>query len=264
MMKKLTLFLLVMFALKAMPQQSSQSLNTASVANCQCIGNLWNLSVPFKPNVTFSAQGVSHRLLFTNYGFTIPSNATVTGVEVNFTYTSNAAPGTLRDSVVQLLVGGYLTGYTQAANTPGYTGASVVQIGSSTDTWGAYLDASFVNDPGFGFNFKLVSTVGGNKMGFLNGAQLTVYYNAIAGIRESQTMSAKTKLYTDKRSVKISSDLPDNSEVNIYNILGTKLMSVHLDANSNKDLDLSSLSDGMYVYTIRSGSKERSGKFILE
>ena len=263
-MKKLSICLLMLFAFATRAQTSSQSLNTASVANCQCIGNLWDLSVPFKPNVTFSAQGVSHRLLFTNYGFSIPNNATVTGVEVNFTYTSNAAPGTLRDSVVQLLVGGYLAGYTQANNTPGYTGASVVQIGSSTDTWGAYLDASIVNDPGFGFNFKLVSNVGGNKMGFLNGAQLTVYYNAVAGVKESQTMSAKTKLYTDKKNVKISSDLPDNSEVSIYNILGTKLMSVRLDSNSNKDLDLSALSNGMYVYTIRSGGKERSGKFILE
>jgi hypothetical protein len=163
-----------------------------------------------------------------------------------------------------LLVGGYLTGYTQAANTGDYTGASMVQIGSNIDTWGAFLDPSIVNDPGFGFNFKLVSSVAGNKMGFLNGAQLTVYYNAVAGIRESQTMSAKTKLYTDKKHVKLSSDLPENSELNIYNILGTKLMSVHLDPNSSKDLDLSTLSQGIYVYTIKSGKEERSGKFILE
>ena len=91
-----------------------------------------------------------------------------------------------------------------------------------------------------------------------------IYYVLASGIRESQSQTSKTKLYTDKKNVIIHADLPQNSEVIIYNILGTKLMSTHLDANSNSELDLSGFSEGMYVYTIRSGNKERSGKFILE
>ncbi|MDZ4666224.1 MAG: T9SS type A sorting domain-containing protein [Bacteroidota bacterium] len=264
-MKNFLTCLLILFALKALPQQSlSQTLGAGSASNCLCSGDLWNVSDQLKPNVTFSAAGYSHRVLFTNYGFTIPTNCTVTGVQVSFNYTSNVSNATLRDTIVMLLVGGYLAGYTQAAATPDYMGNNSVSIGSSIDMWGTYLTYNEINHPGFGFNFKLVSSVAGNKMGFTNGATITVFYDLASGIKESQSMRSKTKLYTDKKSVKISSDLAQNSEVSIYNILGTKLITVHLDANSNKELDLSNLSEGMYVYTIKSEGKERSGKFILE
>ena len=104
----------------------------------------------------------------------------------------------------------------------------------------------------------------GVKFGFTNGATITIHYILASGIKESQSGIATTKIFLDKKNVLLSTDLPENSEVTIYNILGTKLLSTRLDANSSKQLDLSNLSNGMYVYIIRSGNKERSGKFILE
>jgi hypothetical protein len=263
MIKSLLSLLFVLFTLQALPQQSV-SATSGSVANCLCVGDLWDVSNQLKPHVTFSASGVSHRVLFTNYNFNIPASATVTGYEVSFSYTSNVTIHTLKDTVVHLLVGGNIAGIAQEASTPNYVGNNTMVIGSPTNIWGVWLAPSQINDPTFGFNFKLYSAQAGVKFGFTNGATITIYYVTASGIRESQSMASKTKLYTDKKNVKISSDLDENSQVSIYNILGSKLMTINLEANSSKEFDLSNLSNGLYVYTIKSGNKERAGKFILE
>ncbi len=261
-MKKFIVCFLVMFSIKANSQQ--QSSNTATATNCNCIGNLWDVSVPFKPNVTFTQTGVTHRLLFTNYNFSIPASCTVTGYEVSFSYTNNVTTQILRDSLVQLLYQSTMCGLSQEASTPNYVGDGTITIGSPSNIWGVWLTANEINHPGFGFNFKLWSPSTGVKFGFVNGATITIYYVLPNGIKESQSSSATTKVFLDKKNVMLSTDLPENSEVTVYNILGTKLLSTRLDASSSKQLDLSSFSDGMYVYTIKSGNNERSGKFILE
>lgn len=262
-MKKLIVLLSVLFALKAFPQQSV-SATSGSVANCNCTGDMWDLSNPLKPNVTFSASGVSHRLLFTNYNFNIPATATVTGYEVSFSYTSNITSHIVKDTLVQLLFNNTMAGISQESCTVNYTGNGTITIGDPNNIWGVWATAVNINDPGFGFQFKLKSNLGGVKFGFVNGATITIHYILASGIRESQSHTSKTKLYSDKKNVIIKADLPENSEVNIYNILGTKIVSAHLDANSTAELDLSHFSEGMYVYSIKSGNKERSGKFILE
>jgi hypothetical protein len=262
-MKKLVIGLLALFALKAFPQQSLSAVG-GSVANCNCSGDMWDVSNPLKPNVTFSAAGVSHRLLITDFNFNIPPTATVTGYEVGFTYTSNITTHIVKDSLVQLLFNNTAAGISQESLTGNYAGNNVVLIGDPTNIWGVWAAPSQLNDPSFGFQFKLKSNLGGVKVGLLNGATITIYYVTASGIKESQSMTSRTKLYTNKKNVVINSDLPENSELTIYNILGAKLMSARLDANSSKELDLSYFSEGMYVYTIKSGTKEKLGKFILE
>jgi hypothetical protein len=254
-------FLMCLMAFKTFSQ--SQSMNTASVANCLCTGDLWDISIPYQPKVTFSAPGHSHRLMFTNYGFTIPSTATITGVQVNFSYTSNASNATLRDTTVMLLVGTYLAGYTQALSTPNYIGNSAVSIGGPLDTWGTYLGPNDVNDSGFGFNFKLISQLGGVNFAFVNGATITVFYILTNGIKESQSMMAQTKIYASGKQVTLTSDLQEPAEVTIYSMTGTKLTTFKLNPNSTGQLDISDYSPGIYIYTIKSKSDERSGKLII-
>ncbi len=262
-MKKFILGFLLIFASQAFAQQS-MSANTSSVANCICTGNMWDLSVPFKPNVTFTQVGVTYRILFTNYNFNIPATCTVTGYEVSFSYTSNITNHIVRDSMVYLLYAGNIAGISQESITPNYVGNGTVTIGDPTNLWGAWLGAPQINHPGFGFNFKLFSANQGVQFGFMNGATITIYYVLPSGIKASQSGSGTTKIFVDKRNVMLNTDLLEDSEITIYTILGTKILSTHLEANSHKQLDLSNLSEGMYVYTIKAGYKERSGKFILE
>lgn len=262
MKKTVVLFLMCLCAFKTFSQ--SQSMNTASVANCLCSGQLWDVSMPYQPKVTFSAPGYSHRLMFTNYGFTIPATATITGVQVNFSYTSNASNmATLRDTVVMLIVGTYLAGYTQALATPNYTGNNTVAIGSSIDTWGTYLAPGDVNDSGFGFNFKLISQLGGINFAFVNGASITVFYILSNGLKESQSMAAKTKVYASEKQLKLSSELSEPAEVTLYSGPGNKLTTYTMEANSSKTIDVSDYATGVYFYTIKSNNTQRSGKLII-
>ncbi len=261
-MKKLIILLLVVCSLKNFGQ--SQTLNSANVVNCACSGQLWDVSTPYKPKVTFAAAGPSHRIMFTNYGFTIPLTASVTGVEFSFSYTSNVTDNSLRDTSVQLLHNGFLVGTAKEANTPFYFGSNTVTIGGNGELWGVVWDPPSVNSIGFGFDFKLISQTAGNHLVFDNGASITIYYTLNTGVSKSQTRSIETKLYSHNKIVKINSEFNERAEVSVYSILGNKCASFTIDAQSVKEIDASNFTSGIYIYTIKTKSEERSGKFIVE
>ena len=262
-MKKVILLLFVLCSFRAFSQ--SQTLNTSTVTLCTCAGDVWNIAMPFKPSVTFTAPGLSKKLMFTNYGFNIPASATITGVEVNFTYTTTAPSNSLRDTLVMLLNSGFLTGVTQETLTGFYNSpTNSVSIGGIGNMWGWGWTPALINSVGFGFNFKLVSDFAGTGFGFVNGASITVFYDLPSGLKESQQMIPKTKVYNTHKLVTLSSENTEASEVIIYSVLGAKLMTIQLDTNSKKEIDFSDFNTGIYVYTLKQGSKQSSGKFILD
>lgn len=257
-------FVIILVTISSTMMAQSQSLNTATATNCACSGQLWDVSVPYKPSVTFSSPGVSHRLMFTNYGFTIPSTASVTGVEVSFSYTSNVNDNSLRDSIVTLLHNSTVLGFAKESSTGFYMGSNTVTLGGNGDLWGTAWDPPSVNSSGFGFDFKLVSDAAGNQFTFVNGATITIYYSLNTGITQSQSRTLETKVDCENKIVNIKSDSNECAHVCIYSIAGTKCAEHTIDANSSKTIDVSYLKEGIYIYTLNTKTSERSGKFIIE
>lgn len=119
----------------------------------------------------------SNLLYASNFGFSIPGGASISGilVEVNRSSTANS----VGDFRVQLVKAGTPTGNTKAAgiwpSTP-----ETQPYGGSSDLWGNSLSPADVNSAGFGVTFGGQS-VYGLRTGKCDFIRITVYYNAPTG-----------------------------------------------------------------------------------
>lgn len=261
-MKYFTFLIITLFYFKGFSQ--SQTLNSGTVTLCGCPGELWNTSVHNKPIVSFSLAGASKRVMFSNYGFTIPANATIKGIEVEYDYNTNATGNTLQDTSVLLLYWGNMGGFDKSSTTAAYTSSNTIIVGGPTDTWGWFWTPTDINNAGFGFNFKLISSQAGVQFSFLNGAQITVYYELPNGIKEFQKSISSAKITVKDKQVNFVSENDKNSEINIYNILVTKIYSATKTSTESKEINLNNFEKGIYVYSIKSNGKEKTGKFLLD
>jgi|GEM_PF-1000908 len=114
-------------------------------------------------------------LLATNFGFAIPANATIVGVQVSigrYASTSN----TLRDDNLQLLVAGALTGANRASATVWPTTEAAANYGNTTDLWGTTLTPAQVNAANFGVSLSVECFSGNNRNPFVDYIQMTISY----------------------------------------------------------------------------------------
>ena len=110
-----------------------------------------------------------------NFGFNIPSSATILGVTIGFQiYGESATTGTVAQ--VALWQTGALLGTAKSPGTPinAYPAVTPESYGGAADLWGAALTPAIVNDPTFGF---AVSINADSVRVFLYGPfTVTVYY----------------------------------------------------------------------------------------
>lgn len=258
-----TIFTLFFGCITSLLFSQSQTLNSNSVSICSCPGEVWNTTIANKPSVAFMAAGVTKRVMFSKYGFTIPTDAFVLGVEIQFNFTTTANSTTLNDENVLLLYWGNQGGTDKSGTTPAYTGSNTVVLGGPTDLWGWYLTPADVNADGFGFNFKLNSSAAGNQFWFLNGAQITVYYQNPNGIIESQKSYSESKISVHQKKVDFISEKNKDTEISIYNLLSAKIAYSKTKNNESKEIDLSNFENGLYIYTVKANNQEKTGKFII-
>jgi len=257
-MKKVLFFLVTLLSLETYSQ--SQTMLAALASNCGCPGEIWNTTNAAKPNVGFSAPGVSKRVMFTNYGFTIPGDASITGIEVVYSYSTNAQGMDLSDESVYLLYWGNLSGSDKSGLTTHYSGTNTITLGGVNDTWGITFFPADVNADNFGFNFKLNSSVAATQFSFLNGAYITVHYITPNGIRESQTSYAGAKVAVNNKQVKFVSEENEKTHLAIYTLEGKEIYNAQYKGTA----DLTSFEKGIYVYHIKSETGIKRGKFVLD
>lgn len=119
--------------------------------------------------------GPTSTLFSDTYGFSIPTTATIVGVQVSITRTGTS--GTDLDNTVQLLVSGSAAGTNKASGAAWNTVATVT-YGGPTDTWGLTLTPAQVNATNFGVTLTAIGGLG-DSIGAQN-FQVTIYY-ATAG-----------------------------------------------------------------------------------
>ena len=102
----------------------------------------------FATTSTVSNSGYTDYLEATGLTTQIPANATITGIVI--TVQREDASGSTTDSVVELVVGGSLSGTNKATSTAWTASDTSVTYGSSTDLWGNALTAAQVNASNFG------------------------------------------------------------------------------------------------------------------
>jgi hypothetical protein len=136
-------------------------------------GNLVNNAGSATDALTNAA--VSHYLDLTGFGFSVPSNATITGVGAGITRKSGA--GSVADSRVRLIINGAVQSAADRAilGAAWPTSATAQAYGGSADLWGqGSLTPSQVNAGNFGV--ALAATGTGTDTATVSGVTLSVYY----------------------------------------------------------------------------------------
>ena len=119
-----------------------------------------------------AAVGTSHYLEGTNYGFSIPTSATIAGIQVNIKR-FNAKTGTT-DNRVRLVKAGAIQTTDRALTTKAWPNALAYQsYGGPTDLWGGTWAASDINNSAFG---AVLSAVVSSGVANVDTISITVYY----------------------------------------------------------------------------------------
>ncbi len=111
-----------------------------------------------RASVTLSKNQISHYLQATQYGFNIPANSVISGIQV--TIGRHSSGNNIRDFVVSLLKAGTVTGNNYAvttANIPNGT-ETAKTYGDITNLWGTSWTSDDINNTNFGVAFSLESS----------------------------------------------------------------------------------------------------------
>jgi hypothetical protein len=119
----------------------------------------------------FFGSVTTNDLQLAQFGFAIPSTATITGISVSITRQSadGSNTPTATDNDVTLLKNGVPTGNNEATGAPWPSTAAAVTYGSSSDLWGANWTPDDINNPGFGVQ------VSANANGGLSGTGISTF-----------------------------------------------------------------------------------------
>jgi len=124
---------------------------------------------------------ISDSLLVTNFGFNIPSGATISGIVFSFSRKCNAT-FSAKDFNISVLQGGAAVGTNHANSHPWPTSLTPMTYGASTDLWGASWTPAQINASNFGLKIQVidVSTNPNDVSNTISVAGIvtaTVYYN---------------------------------------------------------------------------------------
>ena len=141
------------------------------------------------PAVFSVSSGTSNRLIARNVGFSVPSGATIDGIEVVIRSNYVASAGT---SYVKLWNGNSATADnsigTEKTFTPNPDSLTNITLGSPTDLWGATLTDTIVNGSDFGV--ALWKSYTSMSAWFVDHIQIKVYYTESSG--ETASVSITT------------------------------------------------------------------------
>ena len=126
-------------------------------------------------------NNISNYLQGSDFGFTIPTNGTIIGIEVTIGKLRESGPGnTMYDQVVRLVKNGTITGSNYAQTTTNWTRdqgtpADVV-YGGSTDLWGTTWTPADINNANFGVVIAATTTL--NIYARVDYMIVSVYYSS--------------------------------------------------------------------------------------
>lgn len=121
----------------------------------------------------------SEPLTVTNYGFEIPTYATITGIEVIIDRNA-AAANSIRDYVVSLVVGDSQVSLNRATYSNwAFLAYEKITYGSPTDLWGMQLSPEMVNSSAFGVKL-LIDAVSSGVQARVDVIQVRVHYKPYA------------------------------------------------------------------------------------
>jgi subtilisin-like proprotein convertase family protein len=127
-------------------------------------------------HTTSNIGNVSEALNSTNFGFAIPANAIINGIQVTIgRFASNS--NSLQDNSVRLIKAGAATGNNNGAtNTNWPTSEAAANYGSTSDLWGTTWTAAQINATNFGVALVVDNENNNDRTASVDYVQVTVTY----------------------------------------------------------------------------------------
>ena len=141
-------------------------------------------------NSSINKYKSSEALNATNYGFSIPSNAIINGVQVAIGRYGSGS-NSLQDNSVKLIVGGSTQGNNNGDQSTFWpTSGTPANYGSTSDLWGNSLTPAQINDPNFGVALVVDNNNNsGSRTAYVDYIEITVTYT-IPGSLDWYTVSS--------------------------------------------------------------------------
>lgn len=119
----------------------------------------------------------SENLVLYNFGFSLDSSFTITGIEVHVERSADDS-GNIVDNVVRLLKAGSIVGDNKAGVVNWPSAEAVITYGGDSDLWGETWLYSDINHAGFGLVFKVENeeSHGAPTVAQIDYISITIYY----------------------------------------------------------------------------------------
>jgi len=192
---------------------------------------------------------------FSNFSFSIPSNATITGIVVDANQRVSSPGGGIRDSVMVLALNGIALGTDHSDPSYWLDSPTMNSYGDSTDTWGYAWSPTEINDISFGLMYQ-VTNDSYDQPASLDYLAMTIYYQSGTGIESQKSTPWNIGFYENTLVINgEASIISKGVKVEVRQMDG-KLQYLYDSTSGTSKLDLhlnvSSWTSGVYIITITS------------
>ncbi len=208
-----------------------------------------------------------------DYYFSIPNNAIITGIEVQVKKKASA-DNAIIDNLVQLMNADTAVGNNYSLSGYWSSNNSSYFYGGSTDLWGYNWTPAMINSQNFGVWFKAENKSIATQTAYVDWIGITVYYSTTTTGLEAMVSSSSTNFgahYDVSNSVlNLNTNFEDNiasSTLSVYNLLGKLQYQKELTniskGNSLYTIKSIDLAPGIYMVEFNGGGKKMVKKVIV-
>lgn len=156
---------------------------------------------------------------FSGFGFTVPSNATITGVQLDILQRVSSPGGGIHDSVLTLAMNGVAIGNNKASSTNWFDTPQTQIYGGSTDTWGNVLSVNDVNDSGFGILYNITNT-SYDQTASVDFMSMTIHYQIGTSSFSQSSIPCLVNLNENSLVIKVQTELENSTTLKVFNSNG--------------------------------------------
>lgn len=206
-----------------------------------------------------------------NFGFSIPSDASIKGIQLDITgYCS--ANSAAKDYEILLRRNNMPAGTNMAA--PGFwpSETATTTYGGGSELWGLAWTPLHIDSSNFGVFIKVKNISPNSPTVFIDAISMTITYELATGIYQQTSTISPLTVYNNASSEEVIVNFEmqkENkaTELNLYDIQGKKcfsgVMSGQPGTITQKKINTGELKSGIYFVNIFSGNKLYSTKFNL-
>ena len=212
----------------------------------------------------------SRYIYASNFGFTIPGTATITGI-VTEIYRQSGNVGSATDSTIRLGKTNLgAVSMNKAGPNPWPLTAAYYSYGSAIDMWATTWTPTEINSSTFGLWFRVFNMSTNPTTPTVDHIRITVYYSTSTGIFSQTYSPSALNAYQNNNELEIafiSNEQIGKGAIKIFNLMGDlqmkkELTNIPAGMNSEK-FALNDLAPGIYFVRLESGTSVQTRKIFI-